>query len=217
MDNPGARTYTIQELAERCGVTPRTIRFYIEEGLLPPPLQEGRIGLYTDEHVERLELIRRLKEAFLPLRQIHRLVNSLSSAEIRALLETLPRAPQPRVKSVTNVEDIPQREGGGFRLYQRVSGSLSEEIAEALRSSPADEETSPVQEETSRAYEEAQAMLLHKARREQLAPDDEEFARWQRIIIVPGLEIHIRESNDYHFVSRVRQLVEFARRLFRSE
>jgi DNA-binding transcriptional MerR regulator len=199
MDNPGARTYTIQELAERCGVTPRTIRFYIEEGLLPPPLQEGRIGLYTDEHVERLELIRRLKEAFLPLREIHRLVNSLSSAEIRALLETLPRAPHAAPSEEAESCAVGQSALDYIRSLQK---GVSRE--EDTTSSP-------------QSYHEARTVLLRKARREQLAPDDEEFARWQRIIIVPGLEIHIRESNDYHFVSRVRQLVEFARRLFRLE
>lgn len=199
MDNPGARTYTIQELAERCGVTPRTIRFYIEEGLLPPPLQEGRIGLYTDEHVERLELIRQLKEAFLPLREIHRLVNSLSSAEIRALLETLPRAPHAAPPEEAESRAVGQSALDYIRSLQK---GVSRE--EDTTSSP-------------QSYHEARTVLLRKARREQLAPDDEEFARWQRIIIVPGLEIHIRESNDYHFVSRVRQLVEFARRLFRLE
>lgn len=199
MDNPGARTYTIQELAERCGVTPRTIRFYIEEGLLPPPLQEGRIGLYTDEHVERLELIRQLKEAFLPLREIHRLVNSLSSAEIRALLETLPRTPQ-----AAPSEDIESRAVGQSALDYIRSLQKGVTREEDTTSSP-------------QSYHEVRTALLRKARREQLAPDEEEFARWQRIIIVPGLEIHIRESNDYHFVSRVRQLVEFARRLFRLE
>lgn len=199
MDNPGARTYTIQELAERCGVTPRTIRFYIEEGLLPPPLQEGRIGLYTDEHVERLELIRRLKEAFLPLREIHRLVNSLSSAEIRALLETLPRAPHA----------APSEEAESCAVGQ----SALDYIRSSQKGVSREEDTTS----SPQSYHEARTVLLRKARREQLAPDDEEFARWQRIIIVPGLEIHIRESNDYHFVSRVRQLVEFARRLFRLE
>lgn len=198
MDNPGARTYTIQELAERCNVTPRTIRFYIEEGLLPPPLQEGRLGLYTDEHVERLELIRELKEAFLPLREIHRLVNSLSSAEIRALLQTLPRPSQKAAPS-TESESHP-------------AGQSALDYIHSLQKGVNREEKTP---EEPQPYHEAHTVLLRKARREQLAPDEEEFARWQRIIIVPGLEIHIRESNDYHFVSRVRQLVEFARRLFR--
>ncbi|MCX8026165.1 MAG: MerR family transcriptional regulator, partial [Thermanaerothrix sp.] len=196
MDDLGARTYTIQELAERYGVTPRTIRFYTEEGLLPPPLQEGRIGLYTEEHAERLELILKLKEAFLPLREIHRLVNSLSSAEIRALLETLPHAAPLKAS-----EDS-------------VAGQSALDYIHSLQKGvPREEDTT----DSPDSYREARIMLLRKARREQLAPDEDEFARWQRITIVPGLEIHVRESNDYRFVARVRQLLEFARHLFRSE
>ncbi|WP_299026980.1 MerR family transcriptional regulator [uncultured Thermanaerothrix sp.] len=200
MNEPGARTYTLQELAERCGVTPRTIRFYTEEGLLPPPLQEGRLGLYTDEHVERLELIRQLKAAFLPLREIHRLVNSLSSVEIRTLLESLPRASR---ETASPAEAGDQTAGQSALDYIR---SLQRGV---------NREEKPL--DSPPPYDEAHTVLLRKARQEQLAPDDEEFARWQRITIVPGLEIHIRESNDYHFVSRVRQILEFARRLFRSE
>jgi DNA-binding transcriptional MerR regulator len=199
MENSSRRTYTIQELAERCGVTPRTIRFYIEEGLLPPPLQEGRIGLYTDEHVERMELIRQLKEAFLPLREIHRLVNSLSSAEIRALLETLPRTPYAAPAEEAESRPVGQSALDYIRSLQK--GVTREED----------------RTDSTQTYQEAHAALLRKVRREELAPDEDEFARWQRITIVPGLEIHIRESSDYHFVSRVRQLLEFARRLFRVE
>ena len=52
---------TIQELAERARVTTRTIRYYTEQGLLPAP-ERGRPARYTEEHLQRLELIRRLKE-----------------------------------------------------------------------------------------------------------------------------------------------------------
>jgi DNA-binding transcriptional MerR regulator len=56
--------YPIRELAERAGVSVRTVRYYIQEGLLPAPDTQGRFASYTEEHLDRLELIRRLKEAF---------------------------------------------------------------------------------------------------------------------------------------------------------
>ncbi|MCL4562693.1 MAG: MerR family transcriptional regulator, partial [Chloroflexi bacterium] len=55
----------IHELARRAGVSVRTIRYYIEEGLLPPPGNLGRYSLYGEEYLDRLELIRQLKAAYL--------------------------------------------------------------------------------------------------------------------------------------------------------
>jgi len=78
--------YTIGELAKAAAVTPRTIRFYTAEGLLPPPLSEGRYALYTDAHRTRLHLIQRLKSAFLPLHAIRTHIEGLTEGQIRQLI-----------------------------------------------------------------------------------------------------------------------------------
>lgn len=52
---------TIAELAARTGISVRTIRFYGGMGLIPPPAVRGRLGLYDDRHVARLELVRDLQ------------------------------------------------------------------------------------------------------------------------------------------------------------
>lgn len=52
----------IDELAQKVGVTSRNIRAYQAQGLLPPPELEGRTGWYTQEHVDRIELIGDLQE-----------------------------------------------------------------------------------------------------------------------------------------------------------
>ena len=52
----------IGEVAERTGVTQRTLRFYEEKGLLrPPTLMDGGFRLYSEEDVTRVEHIRRLQ------------------------------------------------------------------------------------------------------------------------------------------------------------
>jgi DNA-binding transcriptional MerR regulator len=50
------------ELAERAGITVRTLRFYRERGLLAPPRREGRIAWYDDHHLARLRTIAALLE-----------------------------------------------------------------------------------------------------------------------------------------------------------
>jgi DNA-binding transcriptional MerR regulator len=53
----------IGEVAERTGVTQRTLRFYEEKGLLKPPSRmEGGFRLYSEDDVRRVEQIRRLQK-----------------------------------------------------------------------------------------------------------------------------------------------------------
>ncbi len=62
MTEPGEAYLQIGEVAERTGVTQRTLRFYEEKGLLKPPTRmEGGFRLYSEEDVQRVERIKRLQ------------------------------------------------------------------------------------------------------------------------------------------------------------
>jgi len=56
------RKYTIEELGEITGFTRRTIRYYVQEGLIEPPAGRGRGGFYYDSHVQQLLRIRSFQE-----------------------------------------------------------------------------------------------------------------------------------------------------------
>ena len=62
--------FTLTELAARSKTPPRTIRYYIAQGLLSGPYRRGRGAAYGREHVERLVEIRRLKQEGCTLREI---------------------------------------------------------------------------------------------------------------------------------------------------
>jgi MerR family transcriptional regulator/heat shock protein HspR len=49
--------YMISSVAEMYGIHPQTLRLYEREGLLKPSRTEGNTRLYTDQDLERLELI----------------------------------------------------------------------------------------------------------------------------------------------------------------
>lgn len=53
----GRREYRMEELARLAGITVRTLRFYRERKLIPPPRREGRIAWYNDHHLARLRTI----------------------------------------------------------------------------------------------------------------------------------------------------------------
>ena len=52
--------YMISAVAEQYGVHPQTLRLYEREGLLKPSRSDGNTRLYTDEDIERLEVILKL-------------------------------------------------------------------------------------------------------------------------------------------------------------
>lgn len=60
-------TYKLDELARASGVSARTVRYYVQRGLLPAPDFRGKDSAYRHEHLVRLRAIRRLQDAFFPL------------------------------------------------------------------------------------------------------------------------------------------------------
>ncbi len=54
--------YRMGELADKAGITVRTLRFYRERKLIPPPRREGRIAWYGEHHLARLRTIGALLE-----------------------------------------------------------------------------------------------------------------------------------------------------------
>lgn len=72
---PPSGAHTVAEVARMTGATIRTIRWYQSEGLLPPPRRVGRVAMYDDDHVTRLEAIRELQSHGLTLTAIRRLLD----------------------------------------------------------------------------------------------------------------------------------------------
>lgn len=53
----GRAAYMISAVAEQYDIHPQTLRLYEREGLLKPSRTEGNTRLYTDEDLQRLEVI----------------------------------------------------------------------------------------------------------------------------------------------------------------
>lgn len=56
----GKGAYMISAIAEMYGIHPQTLRLYEREGLLLPSRSDGNTRLFTDEDIERLEVILQL-------------------------------------------------------------------------------------------------------------------------------------------------------------
>jgi DNA-binding transcriptional MerR regulator len=184
MDN---EEFLIHELAERAGVTVRTIRYYTIEGLLPQPVNRGKYAYYTMEHVHRLELIRRLKDAYLPLREIRQTLSSMSDGEVLARLhehppvgsEQPPSVPAPAQRAPKALDYIAQ-------LMDRQS---------SLRSHGEKPKPKPVQiREQPSLYADAPEQV------------------WRRIELAPGVELHIRQPAESFTPQSIQQILAGVRR-----
>lgn len=81
------REYRMEELAAEAGVPVRTLRFYRERKLLPPPRREGRIAWYNEHHLARLRTIAALLDRGHTLGGIADLLAAFESGrDVRELL-----------------------------------------------------------------------------------------------------------------------------------
>src|SRR5512142_645137 len=95
-----SKTYDIQELVSQSGVPRRTIYFYVQQGILPPPEGAGLAAHYGEDHLLRLQLIPRLRQQGLRLDEIRGRFANMSVDEMRGLLQASPPAPAPAARTI---------------------------------------------------------------------------------------------------------------------
>ncbi len=86
-ERPQPLRYSMDDLEAESGVSSRTIRYYISEGLLPPAYGRGPSAVYDADHMLRLRYIQQLKAARLPLNDIRERLNGLTSDDLAVALK----------------------------------------------------------------------------------------------------------------------------------
>jgi DNA-binding transcriptional MerR regulator len=172
----------IAELAQRAGVTPRTIRYYVAEGLLPPAGGRGQRRAYTEEHLRRLEVIGQLKAAYLPLREIRRRFTSLGPGESGQFVHAVAR---------------PAFEPGLTPPAPVVSTGPTAGLDQGTHSGAVPSGRFPLGFDPSpgmgkiEIYEPIETV-------------------WHRHVLAPGVELHVRETDDPKLVAAVERLLREA-------
>ena len=80
MDN--GRTYTAEQLAAHASVSLRTVRYYVQEGLIEAPDSRGPGAHFTNTHLSQLLRIRGLQEAGFDLKTIKELGPALETSTL---------------------------------------------------------------------------------------------------------------------------------------
>jgi len=186
----------ISELAQKSGVTVRTIRYYIQQGLLPSPDTRGRYSIYDEDYLARLELIQRLKDAYLPLKEIKRRIGKLTDEEIKGLLALNTDDFNLQFAEDSNKEgaSVGEDSSDALTYIARILDAHNEDDGRPRIQSPSRNLNKPPE---PRPYE---------IRRE---------SRWQRIEIMPGIELHIREHLLKRYKANIDRAVQEITKLFK--
>ena len=186
-------TFTISELAEAAGATPRTVRYYTAEGLLPPPDARGRYATYSSEHLDRLFLIDRLKEARLPLTAIRDRLSGLTAEEVRSFVADSNFLPEEWL-----VDEL-------LIKCAEATRARTDAAEASARNRPDDSYTSGVMDAPS------VAAVMDKPLEPELV---READTWRRIMLAPGVELNVRASITPDSAKRIDELVRAAKDLF---
>ncbi len=79
--------YSIQEISDQSSLPRRTIHFYVQQGLLPPPEGAGVGTRYSETHLLCLQIIPLLKRKGQKLDQIRASLKDLDESGLRVLYE----------------------------------------------------------------------------------------------------------------------------------
>lgn len=114
--------YKVSELAEKVGVTKRTIHYYISKGLLLPPEGSGVNSVYNDEHLNRILFIKKLQSEYMPLNRIREYILENLTEEIREYsLKATEKNPKLKLQEETSEYNSEKTRisGSGKEIYIR--------------------------------------------------------------------------------------------------
>ena len=205
------REFDLKQLADRAGVTVRTIRYYIQQGLLPAPDSHGPATRYGAAHLDRLHLIRRLQREHLPLAEIRRRLEVLKDGDVRRVLSEAPPR-KPSRSAAEYVREVLSRDrlgaSGPSPLMPVPRVSLANAVAElsvhAANARQVAESVAPAPSEPSNA-----------GARETLEPRPhvESRSTWERIGLTSDIELHVRRPLSREQNRQLEQLLRVARDL----
>jgi DNA-binding transcriptional MerR regulator len=190
-------------------VTPRTIRYYTAEGLLPPPQAQGRNAIYSDDHFRRLCLIQRLKNAFLPLWEIKAQVCSLTSEEVEMLLSRKPVLSGESESTTADTPAAPESTAkqGQLNYLTQIIAATEPPVAAIVAPPPRRILlVSPVFQASPDS-----AVLPSSA-----SSDSPQTSRevWERIVLAEGVELHVQTPATAEERELLEQRIASARALF---
>lgn len=189
-------SYSLSELAEAVGIEARTIRSYIERGLLPGAQARGRASSYSGEHLSRLKVIKSLRRARpnISLSEIRIFLQELNPEQINALAHGSITAAARAISDSTRPEDVDAFE-------------VAEDDGEVPRMVDWEQSASKL------TGAERLVRLLHEVSGFIPSASTSKVEGWQRIAVTPDIELSVRAEFDAAQLAAFRELADLLRYL----
>jgi DNA-binding transcriptional MerR regulator len=206
--------YAIGDLARLTGLSVRTIRYYLSQGLLPSPGEAGPGAHYGEGHLNRLRLTKRLQEQHLPLAEIRSRLGQLSDRDVSEIVADA----QPTTPATSALEYI--RDVLGQRSpvpAERPRASLLRRLESAP---PEADLVAPGSHAQARAQPTAGAgpqPALNLAEQLPGDPPPLERSHWERLSLGPDIELHVRRPLSRLQQKRVERLITIARQVLKED
>lgn len=184
-------TYTLDMLAKLAGVTPRTVRYYVAQGLLPAPEFAGPGTRYDESHHWLLQQIRRMQADHLPLAEIRDRLRKLGTADIQRLASSPERPAETPNDALDYIQQVLRRPVQTADDHMPMA-ALARQLTPAADMAPAPVEPPP-------------------------SPEPAERSQWERIALDPDIELHIRRPLTRIKNRRVDRLIGLARELLEED
>ncbi len=189
-------SYSLKNLADATGIEERTVRSYIERGLLPGAHARGRAATYSKEHLSRLRVIQSLRRAR----------PNIGLSEIRIFLQNL------------SPEQIDRLAAGEISAAPRViDASIRPDGADSQDAADDDNEIPrTIDWEMSAAKltgaERLVGLLREVSGFTPPAPTSK-VEGWQRIAVTPDVELSVRAEFGADQLAAFRELADLLRHL----
>lgn len=218
-------SYDLLELCDAADVTPRTVRYYVQQGLLPAPDTRGRGARYDRAHLERIQLIKRLQGRHLPLAEIRTQLAELSDAAVAALVAD-PVAAEKSGSALDYVRNVlsgkktlpehqsPKRDPASpYTIHVPSPDTAAPKFrAREIAAPPALPSSAP--EPPSLPPAVAPAVAASSPSAAPPEPATQPRSTWDRIPLAPDIELHIRRPLSRVQNKLLERLLEHARTLF---
>jgi len=196
---------TITELETRTGIDRRTVHYYVQEGLLPPPNGTGGGAMYGAEHRVKLLLIKKLqREGHIKLKGIRQILERIKFSPVR----------NAAVKGASIGDDDLDSIFDRLAVNAGSSSSVMENRVDMLIA----EKTQSKRKSGNAAKEDAlnysllqNLQTVRKAAKR--TPSGAET--WQKVMVVDGLELLVRSDIEDKHGSDIEDAVRRLRKIIK--
>ncbi len=168
-------TYSITELEELTQINRRTIHYYIQQKLIPPPEGKGGSAKYGKVHYYRLLLIKHMQKSHLRLSGIKEALDSMSREELKKMVSSI---------NNSNMDWDTDSLGKWMNINE------PKEITDFSKSSHSKNVNMSFLKKPQKKQKSYAGSFFGKVKRK----FDYQESLWERFVISDGIEIHIRND-----------------------